>query len=76
MLRSIGLPELIVIVTALGVPIMIVIVVLAVVALARRPNTSQPAATLPVAGFCSKCGARLAQGVIFCASCGTRLSAS
>jgi hypothetical protein len=74
MLRSIGLPELLVLVV-LGIPIAIVVIVLVVLAAVRSSNArdrNSPPVFAAGNAFCTKCGTGLAPAAMFCDRCGTR----
>jgi hypothetical protein len=67
-MRSIGFPELIVILVVLGVLVVgvtvIVMLLSAVVRSGRRSSGSE--------AYCTKCGNGLPKGAEFCGKCGTR----
>jgi hypothetical protein len=67
-MRSIGLPELIVILSVLAIPALAAVVAVALVA--WRKNASRTA--VPSEALCTKCGTALRQQVNCCASCGAR----
>jgi NADH pyrophosphatase NudC (nudix superfamily) len=67
-MRSIGLPELLVILFVLTVPVAIVTMIFLIVRKASRHP--QPSGAFSANAFCTQCGNPLAAGVRFCGRCG------
>lgn len=76
---GLGLPELIVLLIIVGLPIGGILIFILISSNSQKKTISRIVSnnkTMEVAMFCSKCGKEISEGVSFCQNCGASLSAA